>query len=283
MLARVNPETHPRKATRRLPDFLVVGAPRGGTSWLNNSLRAHPAVFMSPRKEPRFFTENLARGVDWYARLFEGAAPDQQAGEASPDYLWRRAGAEIAEVLPDFKAIALLREPVSRAWSHYWMRRTRGLESRSFETIVEAELGGDVDLYLTPGRYTEQLDDLVKYAPATHIHLELFESIRDNPADIYARVCRFLGVDDMVAPGDLDRPVNAQQGFRSVRLRNLSRGLPPMIRKPLGRMNAKPFTAPTIDPDLEERLRDHFAASNEQLRERWIDMGHAWDAQTGVR
>lgn len=282
MLARVNPETHPREATRRLPDFLVVGAPRSGTSWLNNTLRAHPAVFMSPRKEPRFFTENLARGVDWYAQLFEDADPDQQAGEASPDYLWRRAGAEIADVLTDFKAIALLREPVSRAWSHYWMRRTRGLESRSFETIVEAELSGDVDLYVTPGRYAEQLDDLVRYTTANRIHVELFGSIRDDPAGTYARICRFLGVDDAVSPENLGRQVNAQQGFRSIWLRNASRSFPPFIRKPLGRMNAKAFTPPAIDPGLAERLRAHYAASNEQLRERWIDVGRAWDAHPGA-
>lgn len=261
----------------RLPDFLIVGAPRSGTSSLNHYLRQHPDVFMSARKEPRFFTENLSRGLDWYAPLFTGARPDQQVGEASPDYLWRRAGVTIHDHLPEVKAIALLREPVSRAWSHYWMRRSRGLEVRPFGAIVEAELAGDVDLYVTPGRYAEQLEDLATFIPAASIHVESFESLRDQPAETFARICRFVGVDDAFAPTDLGRAVNAQQGFRSVWVRNRSRHLPPIIRSALGKLNAKAFTPPTIDAVSESLLRAYYAPLNAQLTSLWLDVGSAWE------
>jgi len=265
----------------RLPDFLIVGAPRSGTSSLNHYLRQHPDVFMSARKEPRFFTENLSRGLDWYAPLFTGARPDQQVGEASPDYLWRRAGVTIHDHLPEVKAIALLREPVSRAWSHYWMRRSRGLEGRSFDEILDAELAGAEDLYVTPGRYAGQLDDLAGHLGREAVHVELFESLRDQPRETYARICAFLDVDPSRVPADIGRTVNDQQGFRSVWLRNRSRGLPPVLRKPLGRLNAKSFTPPLIDEATARRLREHFAPLTAQLKTQgWIDVGTAWN-QTG--
>lgn len=261
----------------RLPDFLIAGTYRAGTTAMYHALGQHPDVFMAPNKEPRYFTERLDRGPGWYASLFTGAGPDQRIGEASPDYLYRRAGERIAATLPGVRVVLLLREPIARATSHYWMRHNNGIEARSFAEVVEAELGGVPDLYVGPGRYAEQLEDLAAWIPRASIHLELFESFSADPAAVYVRVCRFLQITADRMPADLHIPVNAQRSFRSPRLRRLARSWPKPARSAIGRVNTKAFVPPPLDPAIRERLRAHYAEHTQRLARDWIDPGTAWD------
>ena len=104
-----------------LPNFLVIGSARCGTSWLDENLRQHPEVYL-PRddKEVHFFDNKYHMGIEWYERFFEGSEA-QAIGEVTPSYLYYgHVAGRIKEHVPDVKMIALLRNPAERAYSHYW-------------------------------------------------------------------------------------------------------------------------------------------------------------------
>jgi hypothetical protein len=125
----------------RLPDFLIIGAIKCGTTSLFQWLAQHPGVSVSV-KEPHYFSndESWARGVEWYSSLFSGAAPGAITGEASASYTaYRRcavAAERACELVPRARLIYLVREPVERMRSHYRHAVLRGHESRLFDDVV---------------------------------------------------------------------------------------------------------------------------------------------------
>lgn len=178
-------------ATRRvLPDFLIVGAQRSGTTSLHEWLGAHPGVrFPRLGKGVHYFDTAAARDLDWYRSHFPTRRALQRAaeragferirvGEGSPYYLFHPAVPErVQAALPDVQLIAILRDPVSRAWSHYLHERRRGFEDLSFVDAIAAEpdrlasvAPADLDRrdfvspehqhhgYAARGRYSEQLE-----------------------------------------------------------------------------------------------------------------------------
>ena len=109
-----------------LPDFVVIGTQKGGTSYFYRLLTEHPLVSRAAAKELHFFDNKFAEGVRWYRRCFsEGKLVDGQrtiTGEASPSYLFDPQVPErMARIVPNARLIALLRNPVDRAYSHYQM------------------------------------------------------------------------------------------------------------------------------------------------------------------
>src|SRR4051794_34667074 len=141
-----------------LPNFVIVGAPKCGTSSLARWLMQHPEVYLVPEKELHFFTGFWDQGIGWYENCF---SPNGQRaiGEASPSYLADHTAHErMASVIPDAKLIAMVRNPIDRAYSHYWHWRDRKGVKGSFEEVIAPELAGDPQgLYLRPGRYMEHL------------------------------------------------------------------------------------------------------------------------------
>ena len=147
-----------------LPNFLVIGAGKSGTTSLAAYLDAHPDVFMAHQKEVRFFDRYWHEGVDWYAAKFAAAAGKAAVGEASPSYLQSaEAPARTAQTIPGAKLIALLRNPVDRAYSAWTNLHEQGRDPRSFADAVRDETAGRGvvgDLrprYLEGGRYHELL------------------------------------------------------------------------------------------------------------------------------
>jgi hypothetical protein len=204
-----------------LPDFLVVGAPKAGTTALHAALAAHPELFMSRVKEPRYFLcddgvppprrggpgdaqtyqEYVCRRAD-YEALFAGRGDGMLAGESSPFYLWDRAAhRRIRAAIPDARLIAVLRDPVERAysnWAHLW---SAGLEPcGDFIEACEREprriAAGWAPFwrYLELGRYGEQFRDLFRVFPPEQVLILRYRELRDVPAAALARVCGFLGV-----------------------------------------------------------------------------------------
>ena len=130
----------------REPDFFIVGAAKSGTTSLYSYVRQHPEVFLPSMKEPRFFVDpdyfggdalghlTQVRDLDEYLGLFAGAPECARVGEASPVYLYSRGTAErIRGFRPDASIVAILRNPVDRAYSHYWLHVRLGAERLSFE------------------------------------------------------------------------------------------------------------------------------------------------------
>lgn len=203
----------------RLPDFIIGGAPRSGTTWLYELLDRHPDVAMAKpvKPEPKFFLVDhlYARGLPFYADTWFGAAgTDQVAGEKSTDYLESAVAAErIARDLPGVRLIFILREPADRAYSNYLWSRMNGIETESLQTALALEDERERTLperwkfarpfsYFSRGLYADLLQPYFDRFPREQISVVKFEDIMTEPADLARRTHRFLGIPER--PSDAD-------------------------------------------------------------------------------
>lgn len=280
--------------TGPLPNFLVIGATRAGSTALHHYLQPHPEVFLASRKEIRYFNVNFDHGLDWYREHFAGVVGERAIGEATPSYLYRADAIErIATVLPEVRLIALLRHPVERAYSHYWMNRRMGREDRSFDRAVADEeatpspaptSGGEGTVapyhYLGPGHYLSQLQFVGRHFRRDQLLMVLFDDLRQSPGSTYGSVCRFLDVDDSFVPANLGQPLNVATDFRSLALRRVSRsfrGRAKPIGRVLGKLNQRAVENPVLDPVLRHRLVEHYRPDNAALAA-WLGRDlSAWD------
>lgn len=241
----------------RLPDFLVIGAPRSGTTTLHYSLGQHPEVFVSGNKETNFFLfENggeppgamsaeeyrrqRARSIttlDDYAALFAGAGDEHRAvGEASPAYLMFPEVAErIARRLPEARLVAILRQPVDQALSLYTARSggdlpAHGLAEAFVETLTSGATGWpdggrDGRPIAEYGLYHQHLLPFFERFPPDRIKVTLFEDLQRDSGAFFADLFRFLDVDHDFRP-DLSQRYNESGAPRSALLHRVLSGSP---------------------------------------------------------
>lgn len=201
---------------RQLPTVVIVGAQKAGTTQLYAYMVKHPRVMPGAKKEVDYFSKQADRSVEWYRSRFplqrQVARKRAHVLEASPSYLpTPSALRQMKTVLPDARIVVLLRDPVSRAFSHYQHRKTRHLESRSFEEAVADELRNNafppqrgVALrqdaapmldYVARGYYALQLELLLKlYARNRVLVIDSANLFADTNAAC-DRVFNFLGLD----------------------------------------------------------------------------------------
>ena len=200
---------------RALPDFLIIGAQRAGTTALYEYLRRHPTITGPARKEVNFFDVHHRRGPAWYRGQFPRRRRDALVGEASPSYLFHPLAPErVAALLPEVRLIALLRNPIDRAHSHYHHEVELGREPLTFEEALEREeerMRGELErmladpayfshawwnhTYLARGRYAEQLERWLAVFPRERLLVLPSEALFDRPAESYASILEFLGAD----------------------------------------------------------------------------------------
>lgn len=206
-----------------LPDFLVIGAPKAGSTAVHEALVQHPQLFLSTPKEPKFFLTGGVRprrshhrgpgdahsSREWvwsrarYEQLFDPAPPATLRGESTPFYLWSKpAHVRIRQTVPDAKLIAVIRDPVDRAYSNWTHLRSDGLEPEAdFVTACRKEpervAAGFAPFwrYLELGRYGEQLEHLFRVFPREQVHVLRYKEFVDEPARTIDSICEFLGVD----------------------------------------------------------------------------------------
>ncbi|WP_148574247.1 sulfotransferase family protein [Nocardioides caldifontis] len=242
-------------AARRLPDFVIGGAPRSGTTLLASLLDRHPRLWLAKplRPEPKFFLvdELYAEGLDRYARWFDDAPPDAVVGEKSTNYLESPVAAErLARALPEARLVFVLREPAARTVSNYRWSVMNGMEDEEFERALELEEEREATVptdlryarphaYASRSRYATLLRPWLDRFPRDHVLVLRFEELVGDPGAATARVHRFLGVEPrpaLVDDVDLDpATVNPSSG---------------------------PWTP---DPATLRRLRRQFAEENEVL------------------
>jgi hypothetical protein len=208
---------------RSLPDFLIIGAQRCGTSSLYNYLVEHPAILPALRKEVHYFDDGYRHGLNWYRAHFSTAAGRSlvqrrhgvaRVFEASPYYLLHpHAPRRIRDVLPDVRLIALLRNPIDRAESHYHHEVRRGRERLSFEEALDREperLDGELERmraderyvsfnhrrfsYMTRGLYAQQLAAWHEVFPQDRLLVLRSEDLFADPAAVVSQVLRWLDV-----------------------------------------------------------------------------------------
>lgn len=209
------------------PDFLVLGAQRAGTTWLDRRLRQHPAIYLpTRRKELHFFDQYYERGLPWYETFFDEAEPGQRIGEITPKYLFDPdAPGRIATDLPQARMIAILRHPVDRAHSQYALAVRDDGETRSFSDYVAAFPDA-----LERGCYAAQLARYFDRFPRRQILVLLFEEVMAGPEDALRTIAEFLDVDPAGLPATEARRVNESYRPRFPRARATMRRVGAFLR-----------------------------------------------------
>lgn len=251
---------------RGLPAFIIIGAQKAGTTSLFKYLRQHPNILPAHKKEVKFFDCNFGRGLNWYRSHFPYASELQEGritGEASPHYLSHPlAPQRVASILPDVKLIALLRNPVERAYSHYQLNVRRRRERLSFAEALEQEearlgdilqrirSGEEVPLfnflhyaYTYKGMYAEQLENWLAVFPREQILILKSEDLFTNPAAVFAQVLAFLG-------------------------------LPPWEPKHFEKYNTGRYTG--MDPEIRQRLLEFYQPHNQRLYQ-LLGVDYGWE------
>lgn len=255
---------------RILPDYVIIGAQKAGTTSLDGYLARHPQVNVSTIKEVHYFDNrngNFHRGEHWYRAHFpldREANRGKRCGEATPNYLFSPVTpARMAALLPQVKIIVLLRNPVDRAFSHYQMMRRNRHEPLSFEAAIDAEssrLAGHRERliadsrydsmeyrrfsYLARGVYVDQITEWRKYfKPEQFLILESGEFFRETQR-MFQRTLEFLQLDAWWPP----------------KFDNLHRG----------------NYVDKMSPATRERLLDYFAPHNARLY-RELGIEYDWD------
>lgn len=254
-------------ADDRWPNLFIVGVGKAGTSSLAEYVSHHPDIFISPLKEPHFFSDATPRlaptvkAEEDYLRLFSDAQ-EPVRGEASVSYFWDPGSASrIRRVRPDARIVVILRDPVERAHSHYWHAYKNGVERRPFALAAQQELAGSrpagLEPYLARSLYSEPLARYLEAFPG-NVHVVFFEELVHDPASELVKLFSFLQVPpgpaehaDASAHNAFALPRNPLAGalFRSANVRRAARSLVPSALRP--RLEAL-LLAPGSKPALDE-------------------------------
>lgn len=197
-----------------LPNFFIVGAPKAGTTSLYHYLESHPDIYMSPVKEPNFFSheeivkqhlfykEQGISSLAEYEELFRGVSNEKAIGEASVSYLfYKSVPQKIKRLIPNARIIITLRNPAERAFSHYSMDKRLGYTDESFEAIFErtskSQLSGlYYQQYIELGNYYEQVKRYLGTFPKEQIKIFLMRDLRKDTAMLVKQLYQFLDVDE---------------------------------------------------------------------------------------
>lgn len=267
------------KLDKFLPDFIVIGAMKAGTSSLHHYLSSNPAVFMPPIKEVNFFRggNDFSKGLDWYRHQFAGAQPGQLLGEASPDYTkhphFRRAPERIHEVVPDAKLIFLAREPISRMRSQYLHQVSEGRETRPIDVAL-LEDGNYLDL----SRYAMQLQLYLDLFPRSQLLVVASEQLSHQRAATMREISSFLGVPDEIAPtvAEAEHNRGAERREKSPLLQLITQNkrfqaaalhLPAPLKRRISRAMSKPIDTQShvLSDDSVAELQMRLAEDREQF------------------
>jgi hypothetical protein len=260
----------------RLPDLLVVGGMRCGSTSLYRLLDAHPRVCMATPKELHFFDRHFDSGLDWYAQHFASAEAGQLCGEATPGYMYNREVVRrMSAAVPACKYVVILRHPVERAYSHYWMNRALGRETRSFPEAISREAervrrGEHGGYYVGMSRYHEALTRLESFVGPEQLAVVVLEELRDDPHAVWQSLCEHLQIEaDGIDPAAIIAQVNAFQRYRSLRLRRWGKRLPERVQDVIGRVNAYNAPYPAL-PEADRRMVWSQLVDDTQRLESWF-------------
>jgi hypothetical protein len=288
-----------------IPNFLVIGAPKSGTTSLYHWLIQHPDIFMPEVKEPGYFAfanydytvvhgkklglPPYSREWDAYLKLFESKKSFRAYGECTTWYLGSpRASKLISEKLPDVSMIAVLRNPIERAYSHYLMDIRDGHFSGSFSDAINSEESEQKDPFSHPahwykseGKYATNLKKYFDIFKRSQFRIYLFEDLIKKPKWLVRDIFEFLEVDNNFLP-DLSKREQIYGKYpmpwfrRRLRsssynhpIRSLTRStIPPRIRAKIRQFlnQAEPTSKPQIDPDIRKELTEYFASEIEDLQ-----------------
>jgi Sulfotransferase family len=267
-----------------LPDFVIIGAVKGATTWLRNQLLARPDVFL-PKPEPHFFSQEYDRGEAWYREWFSEAGKGQLVGEKSADYLADpKVPARMYRLLPEAKLVVQLRNPVERAYSDYCMLYRRGSVGSDIRSYLDPSRPSPVPRFLADSAYYQHLARFLEFYSKSHLKVLIYEDIIEQPEAIVREVEQFLNLAAPASPIPLVDNANVRDA--PLLPLTMRRVLAPAKRwvvpfrsqswfKAIRGTLAREVVYPALPDDLKLALCDYFAqdiANLEHLIGR--DLGH---------
>lgn len=254
-----------------LPNLVIIGAMKCGTTSLHQYLNLHPEISMSQMKELDFFIEgkNWERGLEWYKSQFKENT--KVIGEASPNYtkyhVFPNVAQRMGDLIPDAKLIYLVRDPIQRITSHYLHQVIARAEHRSFDEVF-SNLNNNH--YVMCSLYAEQLKQFMPYYSLSNILVVSLEDLARNRLAVLKRIFQFLSV-----CSDFQHPEFSSILHRSSDKQRLTKLGESISRLPMGMrlLNLLPFkTSETIAPpevsiSLKQELMVFLAKDAEQLRQ----------------
>lgn len=284
-----------------LPNFLIIGAPKAGTTSLFYYLDAHPQVYLCPVKEVGFFwaygtnvqlsgpgnerlKHRLVDDLDRYQRLFDGVHGEKAIGEASVRYLNTPRSPElIHRFIPDARLIVSLRQPADRAFSAFVHNRQDGVEPcADFSTALAQERQGLRDgwtqaRYLHNGFYAQSLKRYFACFQRQQLHISLFEDLKNQPDELMCNIFNFLEVDPAFRPdttqkhnasGLIRNPVLRAMYARLSKLRASVRPLiSPKLRHQITEWMLKDAEKQYLPPEIRAELTDFYRSEIEELQD----------------
>ncbi|MHC4131851.1 MAG: sulfotransferase family protein [Planctomycetota bacterium] len=288
-------------------DFLIIGAQKSGTTTLCDWLKQHPDIFMPRTKENLYFVKDefYNQGSAYLDRFYKDYSNQKVVGGTYAHLIYFPISAgRIYNYNPQMKIIALLRNPIDRAYSAYWFAKRNSREScKTFEEAIEQEttrLKGTVreqrEAFLAHGHYAEQLERYIALFSRKQVYVVIMEDLKDNPSLVFEGVLDFLGLFNRSFQVDLCQVSNKASMPKIAWLRRLlfdgelwfkkpvRKIIPPdilellrqKIIRPILRKNVKPFEYPPMAQETRNRLVEYFQSHNERL-EQLLERKLKWD------
>lgn len=257
-----------------LPDFIIVGPQKCATTWLYDCLYEHPEVLMPETDSVHYFDMNYHLEEQWYRDYFSAYDGEPVVGEETPTYIRsEETPKRMAETVPDTKLIFTLRNPIDRAFSHWWHEKSKNKHSFEFKEVFE-----NFDLYqnwIIPGFYHRHLIRYKRHFPEEQIKVCLFDDLVDDDLAYAQDIYSFLDIDDNYVPSVIDSRVN-QGRFRSINRQSIYSSVASAYKK------LAPQTAIDIVRPLHQKFRKRLASQTEyekgmnkdvrkQLEEHFVD------------
>ena len=272
-----------RHDPRPLPTFFLAGCQKTASTWLYCCFQEHPDILVPPTDAVQYFTMNYHRGLDWYRRHFNAYQGEVEVCDPTPSYIRDlQAARRIADFNPDARLIFSLRNPVERAFSHYWHEKKKHKIAFEFEEVLD-----NFDLYhnwIASGFYAELLKPFYDHFPAEQIKVVLYDDLKSDARAFLRSILEFLEVDPDFEPSVIDRKMNkayyrpTQHDLSRIQrmdrlLEPARRILPASIKSCLRqRFLGGRYTNQVVseyergmDPQVRRRLQDVLAPENEKL------------------
>lgn len=260
----------------RLPDFIIAGTQKGGTTWLEHNLNLHHQV-STPKKQLHYFDKNYEKGIEWYSSWFKGVDASVLCGEKTTEYFDTETVEKVfnrmSQDCPNVKVFVILRDPVKRAISAVQHMVNSGLEKMpsNIDRLLfddQCREPGKGFRYIERGFYAQQLNTIYQYIPKEQVCVLIFErDIVSDPECGWQKVCEFLEVDSVPME-------NLKQNINTLRLSKLgilasyflykvpyARGV---IRRLDRFLNLSPWSAGFLDSTVL-KLQKIYEPENERL------------------